>query len=65
MSAVFASRGDLAPKKISFTQLAENAYAYTAEGDPNTGVVIGDDCVMVLDAQANPGDGARRVAAYS
>ena len=54
MSAVFASQGDLAPKKISFTQLAENAYAYTAEGDPNTGVVIGDDCVMVLDAQATP-----------
>ncbi|MSQ67486.1 MAG: MBL fold metallo-hydrolase [Gammaproteobacteria bacterium] len=54
MSTAFASRGDLAPKKISFTQLADNAYAYTAEGDPNTGVVIGDDCVMVLDAQATP-----------
>jgi glyoxylase-like metal-dependent hydrolase (beta-lactamase superfamily II) len=54
MSKAFASKGDLAPKQVSFTQLADNAYAYTAEGDPNTGVVIGDDCVMVLDAQATP-----------
>ncbi|MSR15209.1 MAG: MBL fold metallo-hydrolase [Gammaproteobacteria bacterium] len=54
MSKAFASKGDLDPKNISFTQLADNAYAYTAEGDPNTGVVIGDDCVMVLDAQATP-----------
>ncbi|MGH8595755.1 MAG: MBL fold metallo-hydrolase, partial [Gammaproteobacteria bacterium] len=54
MSKAFASKGDLAPKTISFTQLAPNAYAYTAEGDPNTGVIIGDDSVMVLDAQATP-----------
>ncbi len=54
MSKAFASKGDLAPKTVSFTQLAANAYAYTAEGDPNTGVIIGDDCVMVLDAQATP-----------
>ena len=54
MNKAFASKGDLAPKTISFTRLADNAYAYTAEGDPNTGVIIGDDCVMVLDAQATP-----------
>ncbi len=54
MSKAFASKGDLAPKTVSFTRLADNAYAYTAEGDPNTGVVIGDDCVMVIDAQATP-----------
>ncbi|MBM4228510.1 MAG: MBL fold metallo-hydrolase [Gammaproteobacteria bacterium] len=54
MSKAFASKGDLEPKKVSFTRLADNAYAYTAEGDPNTGVIIGDDCVMVLDAQATP-----------
>ncbi len=54
MAKAFASKGDLEPKKISFTRLADNAYAYTAEGDPNTGVVIGDDCVMVVDAQATP-----------
>ena len=29
-------------------------YGYTAEGDPNSGVVIGDDSVLVVDAQATP-----------
>jgi len=50
----FASQADLAEKKVSFDQLSDHAYAYTAEGDPNTGVVIGDDAVMVIDAQATP-----------
>ena len=54
MSKTFASQADLADKKISFTKLSEHAYAYTAEGDPNTGVIIGDDCVMVIDTQATP-----------
>ncbi|NVK32444.1 MAG: MBL fold metallo-hydrolase, partial [Gammaproteobacteria bacterium] len=27
---------------------------FTAEGDPNTGVIIGDDSVMIVDAQATP-----------
>ena len=50
----FASQADLADKKISFTRLSEHAYAYTAEGDPNTGIVIGDNAVMVIDTQATP-----------
>ena len=50
----FASQGDLAEKKISFTELAPGAYAYTAEGDPNSGVIVGDDGVMVIDATATP-----------
>lgn len=54
MSKAFASQADLAEKKITFEQLSENAYAYTAEGDPNTGIVIGDDAVLVADAQATP-----------
>src|SRR6478752_8375191 len=56
MSSVkkFASQADLEEKKVSFTKLSDHAYAYTAEGDPNTGVVIGDDAVMVLDTQATP-----------
>jgi glyoxylase-like metal-dependent hydrolase (beta-lactamase superfamily II) len=44
----------LEEKKVSFDRLSEHAYAYTAEGDPNTGIVIGDDSVMVIDAQATP-----------
>ena len=54
MSKAFASQADLADKKVSFTQLSPNAYAYTAEGDPNTGVIVGDDAVMVIDTQATP-----------
>ena len=54
MSKAFASQADLADKTISFTKLSEHAYAYTAEGDPNTGVIVGDDCVMVIDTQATP-----------
>lgn len=50
----FASHADLEEKKVSFVQLTENAWAYTAEGDPNTGVFIGDDAVMVVDTQATP-----------
>ncbi len=54
MSKAFASQADLQDKQVSFTQLSEHAYAYTAEGDPNTGIVIGDDAVMVIDTQATP-----------
>ena len=54
MSKAFASQADLAEKQVTFTKLSDNAYAYTAEGDPNTGVVIGDDAVMVIDTQATP-----------
>ena len=50
----FASQGDLAEKKATFTELAPGAYAYTTEGDPNSGVIIGDDAVMVVDARATP-----------
>ena len=51
---IFASQADLEEKRISFTQLSEHAWAYTAEGDPNTGIVIGDDAVLVADTQATP-----------
>ncbi len=50
----FASQADLQDKQVSFTKLSDHAYAYTAEGDPNTGVIIGDDAVMVIDTQATP-----------
>ena len=50
----FASQADLEEKKVSFDKLSEHAYAYTAEGDPNTGIVIGDQAVMVIDTQATP-----------
>jgi glyoxylase-like metal-dependent hydrolase (beta-lactamase superfamily II) len=54
MSKAFASQADLEEKTVSFTKLSDHAYAYTAEGDPNTGIVVGDDAVMVIDTQATP-----------
>ena len=54
MAKEFASKADLGEKQVTFSRLADNAYAYTAEGDPNTGVIIGDDGVMVVDTQATP-----------
>lgn len=50
----FASTEDLGERQVSFDQIGSGLYAYTAEGDPNSGVVVGDDAVMVIDAQATP-----------
>ncbi len=54
MAKAFASQGDLEEKKTSFTEIGEGLWAFTAEGDPNSGVIIGDDSVMVIEAQATP-----------
>jgi glyoxylase-like metal-dependent hydrolase (beta-lactamase superfamily II) len=54
MNKAFASQADLQEKTVSFDRLSDRAYAYTAEGDPNTGIVIGDDAVLVADTQATP-----------
>ncbi len=50
----FASQADLADKKITFERLSEHCWAYTAEGDPNSGVIIGDKYCMVSDTTATP-----------
>ena len=50
----FASQSDLADKKTSFEQLSVHCWAYTAEGDPNSGVIIGDKFILVSDATATP-----------
>lgn len=54
MSKAFASAGDMEEKKITFAEIGEGLYAFTAEGDPNSGVIIGDDSVMIVEAQATP-----------
>ena len=54
MAKTFASAADLVEKRVTFEQLSEHAWAYTAEGDPNTGIIIGDDAVLVADTQATP-----------
>lgn len=64
----FASQGDLSDKTVTFSAIGEGLYAYTAQGDPNTGVIVGDDSCMVIDAQATPlmaGDVIARVRAVT
>jgi len=54
MAKAFASQGDMSEKKITFSEVGKDIYAFTAEGDPNSGVIIGDDSVMIIEAQATP-----------
>ena len=54
MAKQFASSMDLGEKTISFDEIGRGLYAFTAQGDPNSGVIVGDDSVMVIDAQATP-----------
>lgn len=54
MSKQFASQADLEDKIVSFDRLSDHAYAYTAQGDPNTGIVVGENAVLVVDTQATP-----------
>jgi len=50
----FASATVFSENKVSFEEIGPGCYAYTAEGDANSGVIVGDESVMVIDAQATP-----------
>jgi glyoxylase-like metal-dependent hydrolase (beta-lactamase superfamily II) len=54
MSKAFASTSDLSDKKVTFAEIGRDLFAFTAEGDPNSGVIVGDDGCIVFDAQATP-----------
>ena len=54
MAKAFASQGDMTEKKITFDDVGRDVWAFIAEGDPNSGVIIGDDSVMIVGAQATP-----------
>ena len=54
MAKAFASQGDMSEKTTTFEEVGPDLYAFTAEGDPNSGVIVGDDSVMVIEAQATP-----------
>ena len=54
MTKAFASTGDVNEKPITFSEIGPDVYTFTTEGDPNSGVIIGDDSVMVIDTQATP-----------
>jgi glyoxylase-like metal-dependent hydrolase (beta-lactamase superfamily II) len=50
----FASVADLEEKPTTFARLSEHCWAYTAEGDPNSGVIITKDAVLICDTLATP-----------
>src|SRR5258708_9493167 len=54
MAKGFASTSDMAEKKVTFSEIGTDLYAFTAEGDPNSAVIVGDDGCIVFDAQATP-----------
>ena len=54
MAKGFASTTDMAEKKITFSEIGTDLYAFTAEGDPNSAIIVGDDGCIVFDAQATP-----------
>ena len=54
MNKAFASQADLTEKKTTFEQLSPHCWAYTTEGDPNSGVIIGERFILVSDATATP-----------
>lgn len=54
MSKPFASTGDTAEQHSTLEELAPGVYAFTAQGDPNVGAVVGPDSVLCVDARATP-----------
>jgi glyoxylase-like metal-dependent hydrolase (beta-lactamase superfamily II) len=54
MAKPFASSADLAEKRSTLEELAPGVVAFTAQGDPNVGAVIGEEAVLAVDARATP-----------
>jgi len=54
MPLPFASSADLAEKQATLEQLADGVFAYTAQGDPNVGAIVGTDAILAIEARATP-----------
>jgi glyoxylase-like metal-dependent hydrolase (beta-lactamase superfamily II) len=54
VSKPFASSADVQEKRATLEQLADGVYAYTAEGDPNVGAIVGPEFVVAVDARSTP-----------
>ena len=54
MTKPFASSADLGEKAATLEELADGVYAYTAQGDPNVGAVVGEEAVLCVEARATP-----------
>lgn len=50
----FASSADLEEKQGTLEQLADGVYAFTAEGDPNVGCIVGTTGILAIEARATP-----------
>jgi len=50
----FASSADHADQPAVLEELADGVYAFTAQGDPNVGAVVGSEGVLCIDARATP-----------
>jgi len=54
MPKPFASSADLTEKQATLEQLADGVYAFTAEGDPNVGCIVGTEAILAIEARATP-----------
>lgn len=54
MPKPFASSADLEEKLATLEQLADGVFAFTAEGDPNVGCIVGSDAILAIEARATP-----------
>lgn len=54
MPTPFASSADLAEKQATLERLADGVHAFTAEGDPNVGCIVGTDAILAIEARATP-----------
>ncbi len=54
MPKPFASSADLSEKQSTLERLADGVYAFTAEGDPNVGAIVGTDTILAIEARATP-----------
>ena len=50
----FASSADTTEKRATLEELADGVWAYTAEGDPNVGAIVGPEFVVAVDARSTP-----------
>ncbi len=54
MPKPFASSADLDEKQATLEILAPGVVAFTAEGDPNVGAIVGTDAITAIEARATP-----------
>lgn len=54
MPKPFASSADLGEKPATLERLADGVYAFTAQGDPNVGCIVGTDAILAIEARATP-----------